>query len=30
VSVDGDPAAELQVAHGSFRYFHPDEIEVAP
>ena len=29
VSVDGDPAAELQVAHGRFRYFHPDEIEVA-
>ncbi|HEX5810587.1 MAG TPA: hypothetical protein VFY38_00660, partial [Pseudonocardia sp.] len=28
VSVDGDPAAELQVAHGRFRYFHPDEIEV--
>jgi hypothetical protein len=30
VSVDGDPAAELQVAHGRFRYFHPDELEVAP
>ena len=29
VSVDGDPAAELQVAHGRFRYFQPDEIEVA-
>jgi hypothetical protein len=29
VSVDGDPAAELQVAHGRFRYFRPDEIEVA-
>jgi hypothetical protein len=29
VSVDGDPAAELQIAHGRFRYFHPDEIEVA-
>ena len=28
VSVDGDPAAELQVAHGRFRYFRPDEIEV--
>ena len=28
VSVDADPAAELQVAHGRFRYFHPDEIEV--
>jgi hypothetical protein len=30
VSVDADPAAELQVAHGRFRYFHPDEIEVVP
>ena len=30
VSVDDDPAAELQVAHGRFRYFHPDEIEVVP
>jgi hypothetical protein len=30
VSVDGDPAAELQVAHGRFRYFHPDELEVVP
>ena len=29
VSVDGDPAAELQVAHGRFLYFRPDEIEVA-
>ena len=28
VSVDGDPAAELQLAHGRFRYFRPDEIEV--
>ena len=28
VSVDGDPAAELQVAHGRFRYFRPDELEV--
>jgi hypothetical protein len=28
VSVDGDPAAELQIAHGRFRYFRPDEIEV--
>jgi hypothetical protein len=28
VSVDGDPAAELQIAHGRFRYFHPDEVEV--
>jgi hypothetical protein len=30
VTVDGDPAAELQVVHGRFRYFHPDEIEVLP
>jgi hypothetical protein len=30
VSVDGDPAAELQLAHGRFRYFRPDELEVAP
>ncbi|WP_300006870.1 hypothetical protein [Pseudonocardia sp.] len=29
VSVDGDPAAELQLAHGRFRYFRPDELEVA-
>jgi len=28
VSVDGDPAAELQLAHGRFRYFRPDELEV--
>ena len=30
VSVDGDPAAEMQLAHGRFRYFRPDELEVAP
>jgi hypothetical protein len=30
VSVDGDPAAELQIAHGRFRYFRPDEVEVVP
>lgn len=30
VSVDGDPAAELQLAHGRFRYFGPDELEPAP
>ncbi|MGD9528325.1 hypothetical protein [Pseudonocardia sp.] len=30
VSVDGDPAAELQLAHGRFRYFRPDELEPAP
>jgi hypothetical protein len=29
VSVDGDPAADLQIAHGRFRYFHPDEVEPA-
>ena len=28
VSLDGDPAAELQLAHGRFRYFRPDELEV--
>ena len=27
VTVDDDPAAELQQAHGRFRYFSPDEIE---
>jgi hypothetical protein len=30
VSVDGDPAAEMQLAHGRFRYFRPDELEAAP
>ena len=30
VSVDGDPAAELQLAHGRFRYFRPDELEALP
>jgi hypothetical protein len=30
VTVDDDPAAELQNAHGRFRYFSPDEIEVLP
>ncbi len=30
VSVDGDPAAELQIAHGRFRYFRPDELEAVP
>jgi hypothetical protein len=28
VSLDGDPAAEMQLAHGRFRYFRPDELEV--
>lgn len=27
VSVDGDPAAQMQLAHGRFRYFRPDELE---
>jgi hypothetical protein len=30
VSVDGDPAAEMQLAHGRFRYFRPDELEPVP
>ncbi|SHK13474.1 hydrogenase maturation protease [Pseudonocardia thermophila] len=29
VSIDGDPAAELQLAHGRFRYFRPEELEPA-
>ncbi|TCK22328.1 hypothetical protein [Pseudonocardia endophytica] len=29
VSVDDDPAAEMQLAHGRFRYFRPDELEPA-
>jgi hypothetical protein len=28
VSVDGDPGAEMQLAHGRFRYFRPEELEV--
>jgi len=28
VTIDDDPAAELQNAHGRFRYFSPDEVEV--
>jgi hypothetical protein len=28
VSLTDDPAAEFQAAHGRFRYFRPDEIEV--
>jgi hypothetical protein len=27
VSVDGDPGAEMQLAHGRFRYFRPEELE---
>lgn len=29
VTVDDDPATELQLAHGRFRYFRPDELEPA-
>lgn len=28
VSITDDPAAEFQAAHGRFRYFRPEEIEV--
>ena len=27
VTIDDDPGAELNLAHGRFRYFHPDEVE---
>jgi hypothetical protein len=27
VTLEGDPAADLQAAHGRFRYFAPDEVE---
>jgi hypothetical protein len=27
VTVEDDPAAELNVWHGRFRYFSPDEVE---
>lgn len=30
VSLDDDPAAELQLAHGRYRYFRPDELEPVP
>ncbi|CAN5731502.1 hypothetical protein BH24ACT2_BH24ACT2_07180 [soil metagenome] len=30
VTLDDDPAAELNLAHGRFRYFHPDEVEPLP
>ncbi len=30
VTVDDDPAADLQNTHGRFRYFSPDEIEPVP
>jgi hypothetical protein len=29
VTLTDDPAADLQVAHGRFRYFSPDEVEPA-
>jgi hypothetical protein len=28
VSIDDDPGAELQAAHGRYRYFRPDELAV--
>ncbi|GEL20904.1 hypothetical protein [Pseudonocardia asaccharolytica] len=28
VSLDDDPAADLQTTHGRFRYFRPEELEV--
>jgi hypothetical protein len=27
VTLEGDPAADLQAAHGRYRYFAPDEVE---
>ncbi len=30
VSITDDPAAEFQAAHGRYRYFRPDEVEVTP
>jgi hypothetical protein len=27
VALDDDPATDLQIAHGRFRYFSPDEVE---
>ncbi|HET6502290.1 MAG TPA: hypothetical protein VFG87_16155 [Amycolatopsis sp.] len=30
VTVDEDPAAQLQHAHGRYRYFAPDEVEPLP
>jgi len=29
VSIDDDPGADLQAAHGRFRYFRPDELALA-
>jgi hypothetical protein len=30
VTLDDDPAADLQRAHGRYRYFRPDELAVVP
>jgi hypothetical protein len=30
VTLADDPAADLQSAHGRFRYFAPDEVEPCP
>ncbi|HEY6495049.1 MAG TPA: hypothetical protein VIZ43_17370 [Trebonia sp.] len=30
VTMEDDPAADLQAAHGRFRYFSPDEVEPCP
>jgi hypothetical protein len=30
VTLADDPAADLQSAHGRFRYFSPDEVEPCP
>jgi hypothetical protein len=30
VTLEDDPAADLQAAHGRFRYFSPDEVEPCP
>ncbi len=29
VSIDADPARDIQSSHGRFRYFRPEEVEVA-
>jgi hypothetical protein len=26
VAIDSDPGADMQIAHGRFRYFSPDEV----
>ena len=30
VTLEDDPAADLQIAHGRYRYFSPDEIVPVP